>query len=60
MDNMELPKELKERARNCESAEDLAALAQAEGIELSFDQLDVVTGGFGGERCNDYTCRADT
>lgn len=41
-----LNKELKERARNCASAEELLALAEEEGITLGDEELEGVTGGW--------------
>ncbi len=34
-----------ERAKACKNADELAALAQSEGIELTNEQLDAVSGG---------------
>ncbi len=40
-----LSPEQQERARACESPEDLAALAEEEGLELSDEMLEDVAGG---------------
>ena len=40
-----LTEEQKEMARNCGSAEELLSIAKREGIELSDEQLNAVTGG---------------
>ena len=45
MDFENLTPELQEKARACTSVEELAALAAAEGIELSDDALEGVAGG---------------
>ena len=45
----ELSYELKAKARQCESTDELVALAQKEGVELDLDQLDHVSGGMGGQ-----------
>ena len=41
----ELSPELKEKARACETPEELLALAKQEGIELSEEDLEVISGG---------------
>lgn len=48
--------EQKVKARACSSAEELMALAEAEGVELSDEQLEGVAGGWG---CSDH-CPDDT
>ena len=35
-----------EKAKACKSTDELVALAKAEGIELTSEQLDAVSGGF--------------
>ena len=37
--------ELQEKLKACKSAEELAALAEAVGVELADDELDAVSGG---------------
>jgi hypothetical protein len=41
----DLTDEQKARAMACKSAEELVALARAEGVELSEEQLDSIAGG---------------
>ena len=41
-----LSDDLKKKATACKSAEELMALAKTEGIELTDDQLDAISGGF--------------
>jgi hypothetical protein len=41
----ELSEEQKEKLKNCKTAEEIIALAQAEGYELSDDELDAMSGG---------------
>lgn len=45
MDFEGLAPELKEKARACKTPEELMALVQAEGVELSDEQLEAVSGG---------------
>ena len=46
--------ELQEKLMACKTAEDLVALAEAEGVELSDDQLESISGGIW--LCDDHTC----
>ena len=46
--------ELKAKALACKSSEELVALAEEEGIELSDEQLDGIAGG--SWACSDYVC----
>lgn len=48
----ELTPEQQEKARNCKTAEDVHALAEEEGYELSDNQLEGVAGG---DDCPDVT-----
>ncbi len=41
----DLTPEQMEKARACKSADELVKLAAAEGIELTDDQLEVISGG---------------
>lgn len=51
-----LSPELQEKLKTCKTSEDLKALAESEGFELSEAKLDGVTGG-GMADCPDYqTC----
>ena len=45
MEFKDLSPELQEKARACKSAEDILALAQEEGYELSEEELEAVNGG---------------
>ena len=59
MDIKNLSAEQMEKARACTSAEELLELAEAEGIELSEEQLDSVAGGDSWsipEGCGDDYC----
>lgn len=53
----DLSSELQEKARTCKTAEDVLALAQQEGYELSDEQLAAVSGGMTW-KCLTY-CRRD-
>ena len=43
-----LSEEQKKKVAECKSAEDVLALAKAEGVELNEEQLEAVSGGCGG------------
>lgn len=45
MDINELSEEVKAKLRECKSAEELRALAEEEGIELTDELLEAVSGG---------------
>lgn len=45
MDFKDLTPEQQEKARACKSAEELAELAKAEGVELSEEQLEAMAAG---------------
>ncbi|ETP71359.1 Nitrogen fixation protein of unknown function [Lachnospiraceae bacterium JC7] len=45
MDFSHLDPELRAKAEKCESLEELVQLAKENGIELSDEQLDMITGG---------------
>jgi bacteriocin-like protein len=47
-----LSPEIMEKARACKDAQELAHLAESEGIELSDDQLEAISGG---AWCSDHT-----
>ena len=49
-----IPSELIEKAKDCKTPEELLALAQEEGYELSDEQLQDVSGGWFG-KCSDHT-----
>ena len=50
----DLTPELQEKAKACASVEDILALAEEEGFELSDGQLESMAGGFWD--CDDYFC----
>lgn len=50
----DLSPEIKNKAAQCETSEDLINLAQEEGIELSDEQIEAISGGWGG--CDDNQC----
>ena len=45
MEFNELTEEQKKKVRGCSSAEELVTLAMAEGLELSDEQLEALSGG---------------
>lgn len=45
MEFTDLTPEQQEKAKSCKSTEDLIALAKSEGIELSDEQLESISGG---------------
>ena len=54
----DLTQEQLDKARACTSAEELMALAQQEGIELSDQELESVSGGaWNCGDCTDYVCQ---
>ena len=55
MNYEDLSAELKEKAKACANAEELIALASQEGIELSDEQLESISGGF----WDDFPCHDD-
>ena len=50
----DLSPELRERALECKSREELAELAKNEGVELSDEQLESLSGGEAAWDCNYY------
>lgn len=52
----ELTEEQKAKARACETPGELAALAEAEGIELTDEELEGVSGGWGKSCPNYHDC----
>ena len=52
-----LSDDLKAKATSCKSAEELMNLAKTEGIELTDEQLDAISGGVNWS-C-DYTCHGN-
>ena len=53
MDFNGLTLEQQEKARACKTPEDILALAKEEGIELTDEQLEAVSGGW--DECDTYT-----
>ena len=55
-----LSPELKNKAKACKTSEELIALAKSEGIELTDEQLNAVSGGIEwsckDRECNDNIC----
>lgn len=56
MDFRDLTPEQQKKACACETPEELLALAQEEGYELSQEELDAVAGGVHLAWCNDLSC----
>ena len=52
----ELPGELQEKARQCETKEELNRFVAENGIELPDEALDMVTGGCDGSSKKPYCC----
>ena len=50
----DLSPELREKAKACSTTEEMLALAKAEGIELSDDVLERVSGGWETPKCDEY------
>ena len=55
MQYRDLTDEQRAKVRSCESPEEMLALAQEEGLELTDEQLDGIAGGWSGG-CSDYDC----
>ena len=47
MELNELTPELQEKAKACATPEDILALAKAEGYELSDEEMEAISGGWG-------------
>lgn len=45
MDFNDIAPELREKAKNCKTAEELIELAKDEGLELSDEQIEAISGG---------------
>ena len=52
----ELTPELREKAKECKTPEELVALAREEGITLSDKELSQISGGAGWNNCNYSPC----
>ena len=62
MEFKDLTPEQQEKARACKTAEELLALAKAEGYELTDEELEAVSGGGAWdtiEHILDHDCRVD-
>ena len=59
MEFSDLTPEQKERAKACETPEDMLALAQEEGYELSDEEMQNVSGGVNWGSCDNYVCAND-
>ena len=55
MEFNDLTEEQKAKALACQTPEEILALAQEEGYELTDEQLDGVAGGWGEADCGSYT-----
>ncbi len=51
-----LSEEQKKKVADCKSAEEVLALAKAEGVELNDEQLEAVSGGCGGSEIKCPKC----
>ena len=59
MNYADLTPELLEKAKACKTTEELVALAKSEGVELSDEQLETVSGGsWSGSHkgCDSFSC----
>ena len=52
MDFENLTEEQRQKARACKTPEEILALAKQEGVELSDEQLEGISGGWGGGEDN--------
>lgn len=55
----DLTEEQKAKARSADSADELFALAELEGVELTDEQLESVAGGWSTDTCNDHEMITD-
>lgn len=55
MNYEDLTEEQREKARACKSFEELVELAKAEGVELTEDQLEAISGGEKWYQCDCYS-----
>ena len=58
MNYEDLTEEQKAKVKACKTAEELAALAKEEGVELSDEQLEAIAGGSWNDHCSQakYGC----
>ena len=54
MEFNDLSDEQKAKAKACKTTEELLALAKEEGMELSADELESISGGVEWVKCNHY------
>lgn len=60
MDFKDLTDEQKAKAKECKTPDELVALAQEEGIELTDEQLEAVSGGWNScDDCNNHYWNPD-
>lgn len=57
-----LSEDLKAKVTSCKSAEEIFELAKTEGIELTDEQMDAISGGskWGGWACSENSCGEDS
>ena len=48
--------ELQQKLKLAKTPEDVLEIAKDQGVELSLDELDAVSGGWGDDPCNGYEC----
>ena len=48
--------ELQEKLKSAKTPEDVLEIAKDQGVELSLDELDAVSGGWSDNPCNNYEC----
>ena len=56
IDDMDLSPELREKAMECKTPDEMLALAKAEGYKLSEEELAAVSGGGGWSKGDDNFC----
>ena len=54
MEFSDLTEEQKAKAKACKTTEELLALAKEEGVELSADELESISGGVEWSKCNHW------
>lgn len=55
IDKMDISPELREKAKECNSPEEILALAKKEGIKLTEEQLESITGGSAWSGAKEYS-----
>ena len=57
IDDLDISPELKEKARECKTPNEMLALAKKEGYKLSDEEMQAVSGGWGcSDDCLDVDC----